>query len=581
MKKLRPGRLSALLAAATAFGGRPAQAADGFALNRYDPAERGSDWFALESLDLRGHHRIATGVVGDWSHRPLVLYDGSGEALQAVLSDQLYAYLGASAIWFDRLRVGLSVPLVFVNQGEDPVPGAPTVDLSSGANIGDVRLSADVRLLGSYGDVLTLALGTHLYIPSGSSDAFTGDGSFRAQPHVLAAGKLGAFEYAGRTGVNVRAASDFAGAELGSEWVFAAAGGVRFWEERLLVGPELWGGTLVSSDIGVFDKDATPVEVLLGAHYHFREWRFGLGAGPGLSRGLGTPQLRALASLEWVQTEEEPVFEPPPAADLDGDGVLDSHDACPSQPGVRHPDPGQNGCPAPLDSDGDTILDDIDACPNERGEPSDDARRHGCPPLDTDADGVLDREDACITEAGPRSEDPARNGCPIPPDRDGDDIVDAEDACPERAGEASQDPAQHGCPRVSLEGDRVQVLDRIEFENAKAELRPESEPILEAVAKVLREHPEILRVEIQGHTDSRGKHASNIDLSKRRAAAVRAWLIEHGIDAARLTSQGFGPDRPIDSNTTDEGRQRNRRVEFHVVETSDRQLPAPAHTAAP
>lgn len=109
------------------------------------------------------------------------------------------------------------------------------------------------------------------------------------------------------------------------------------------------------------------------------------------------------------------------------------------------------------------------------------------------------------------------------------------------------------------------MLDRIEFENAKARLTPESEPILQAVAKLLEEHPEIKLLDIQGHTDSRGQRVNNVDLSRRRAAAVMRWLTEHGIAAKRLTSQGFGPDRPLDDNGTDAGRQRNRRVEFHVV----------------
>jgi hypothetical protein len=120
---------------------------DGFALNRFEPAERGSDWFALESLDLRGHGRWATGVVGDWSHRPLVLYDDAGNEVRALLRDQLYAYVGGSIVWFDRLRVSASFPLLLVNDVDAATPQTGNLDIASGANLGDLRMSGDVRVL--------------------------------------------------------------------------------------------------------------------------------------------------------------------------------------------------------------------------------------------------------------------------------------------------------------------------------------------------------------------------------------------------------------------------------------------------
>src|SRR5688572_18028686 len=130
---------------------QPARAAEqGFALNRFEPAEGDSDWFAMQSLDLRGHGRWATGIVGDWSHRPLVLYDAQGNEVQALLRDQLYAYLGASVVLWDRVRVGASFPLVLMSDGDAAQPGAPTLPVSSGTNVGDLRLGADVRVFGEH-----------------------------------------------------------------------------------------------------------------------------------------------------------------------------------------------------------------------------------------------------------------------------------------------------------------------------------------------------------------------------------------------------------------------------------------------
>lgn len=550
---------------------RAARAAetDGFALNRFEPAERGSDWFALESLDLRGHGRWATGVVGDWSHRPLVLYDGAGNEVRALLRDQLYAYVGGSVVWFDRLRASASFPLLLLNDGDAATAQTSNLDITSGANLGDLRLSGDVRVLGDYGDYFSLALGSQFYVPTGATHAYSGDGRFRAQPHALVAGKIGRFEYAGRTGLNLREKASFAGTRLGSEWLFGAAAGVRVFQDRLLVGPELWGSTLVSSSLGAFDKEGTPVEALAGAHYRVHGWDVGLGAGPGLSRGFGTPALRMLASLQWVEDVEPPPVAAPVVIDRDADGIPDELDACPAQAGIRNSDPEQNGCPAPIDSDGDGILDKEDACPAARGEHSTDPALNGCPPRDTDGDGILDREDACASEPGVRSSEPERNGCPPPSDRDGDTVNDDVDACPDQPGEPSSDHATSGCPRVALKGGEVQVLDRIEFETNRATLKPESDAILQAVAALLQARPDIRKLEVGGHTDSQGQHASNVDLSRRRARAVLDWLVQHGIARERLSANGFGPDRPIDDNATSAGRMRNRRVEFRVLEQGE------------
>ncbi|MEY2935826.1 MAG: hypothetical protein RL033_6575 [Pseudomonadota bacterium] len=556
-----------ILATSLAAGPSASAAEQGFALNRFEPAERDSEWFALQSLDLRGHGRWAIGIVGDWSHRPLVLYDAQGREVQALLRDQLYAYVGGSVILWERLRMGASFPLVLVSDGDAAQPGAPTLPVSSGTNVGDLRLSADVRVFGEHGGFINLALGARVFVPTGSSSAMTGDGQLRVQPHALVAGRISSFEYAARTGINVRSRTDFAGQRVGTEWLFGAAAGVRMLDDRLLVGPEIWGGTAVDASFGAFDKEGTPIEALLGVHYRLEQLAFGIGAGPGLSQGFGTPSMRAVASLQWIQDVEEP---PAPAPlDRDGDGIVDSTDACPTEAGPANAEASRHGCPPPQDSDADGISDPDDACPAQSGLLSADRAISGCPPPDRDGDQILDRDDACVDEVGVTDLDPTRNGCPPPRDTDGDQILDPQDACPEQAGPQDPEPKRNGCPRVSWKGDVVQVLDRIEFENGKAELTSGSEQILLAVVALLREHPELRQLDIEGHTDNKGKHDANLDLSQRRAAAVRSWLIAQGVAPERLTSHGIGADRPIESNDTAIGRQKNRRVEFHVLDAGE------------
>jgi outer membrane protein OmpA-like peptidoglycan-associated protein len=352
--------------------------------------------------------------------------------------------------------------------------------------------------------------------------------------------------------------------------VVAAAIGYRNDDGKLVLGPELFGSTVVTSSEAFFSRRETPFELLFGVHYKpHDDLRIGAGVGRGLTRGFGAPQFRGVLSLEWApEPKQEPLVLPPPPApsDRDKDGIVDRVDACPDEPGVRSEDPKKHGCPLPGDKDGDGILDVDDACPDEAGVESDDPEKHGCPRRDKDKDGVLDEDDACIDEPGIRTRDPVTNGCPPPKDTDKDTIMDPEDACPEDPGEKDPDPKKNGCPVARVEQGQIRILERIEFENNSAKLRPVSDHILQAVLKVMTEHAEFTKLGVEGHTDNRGAANHNLDLSRRRAAAVMKWLTDHGIEKTRLSSKGFGMTKPIDSNDSDAGRQNNRRVEFHILE---------------
>lgn len=542
----------------------------GFAINRYNPSERGSDWFSGESLDLRGHGRLAAGLVFDWARNPLVSYDTDGKEIAPVIENQLYGHVGLALNLWERLRLAASFPVLFYQNGNAVEYNGTRFETRQGTEVGDLRLGLDLRLFGEYGDAATLAIGSQVTLPTGSQRAYTSDGHVRFLPRAALAGDLGILAYSAQAGLDYRGLRvDYAQTPFGTDMRFGATLGLRLADKALLLGPEVWGSTVISdSGDGFFDEKATPFEGIFGAHYFPGDWRFGVGVGPGFTRGLGAPSLRVLASIEWFPQIETPVPPPPEPlpSDTDGDGIFDDVDACVREPGVASDDPGKHGCPLPLDTDKDGILDEADACVKEPGVASEDKEKNGCPP-DTDADGILDRDDACVNEPGPKSDDPKKHGCPLPKDTDGDSIIDPEDACPDKAGPPSDEPQKHGCPRAEVEGERVVILDRIEFDTNKATIRPESEPILEAVRAVLEENPQIKKLRVEGHTDNRGGRALNVGLSRRRAASVVQWLVDHGIDKERLTSQGHGPDKPVDDNGTDLGRQNNRRVEFHIVES--------------
>lgn len=508
----------------------------GFAINRFDPAERGSDWFAADSLDMRGSGRLMLGATGDFGHKPLVLYNRDGDALKSIIKDQLYVHLGGSLVLWDRLRLGVNLPLLAYQQGKRAVVNGVAFEAKDGAAVGDLRLGADVRILGEYRSPFSLAGGVVVYAPTGNQDSFAGDGKVRVMPRLLLAGDIGNLAYAAKLGVLYRANdTGFNGATTGTEAVVAAAIGYRTTDGKLVLGPELFGSSVITKGDAFFSKRETPFEIIFGAHYKVTDdVRIGIGFGPGLTRGFGSPQFRGLLSLEWApEPAKEPlVLPPPPPKDRDKDGIVDAEDACPDVPGVKDEDPKKNGCPR----------------------------------LDSDKDGIFDDEDACVNEPGVRTTDPTTNGCPPPKDTDKDTIFDPEDACPQAPGPKDPDPKKNGCPAARVEKGQIKILERVEFENNSAKIRPESDRILQAVLAVMKEHPEFNKLGVEGHTDNRGGANHNLDLSRRRAASVMKWLTDHGVEAGRLSSKGFGMTKPIDSNDSDAGRQNNRRVEFHILE---------------
>jgi outer membrane protein OmpA-like peptidoglycan-associated protein len=119
---------------------------------------------------------------------------------------------------------------------------------------------------------------------------------------------------------------------------------------------------------------------------------------------------------------------------------------------------------------------------------------------------------------------------------------------------------------VTLRADRIEINETIYFETASATIKPESFALLGQVADVLREHPELLRVRIEGHTDSRGRDDYNLRLSQERAASVREYLISQGIAPKRLESVGYGETRPLDPRENEQAWSQNRRVDFMILD---------------
>jgi len=600
----------------------------GYAADNLNPSERGSDFFTADSLDLRGHGRLALGLLVGNGYRIIADRRTDGGVNASPLRNQAFLYPGATFTLFDRVRIAFNVPVAFYSDGNralmqvvpiDPTTGrrdgAPTLGVygppesrtlgengaaivsPGGGSVGDLRIGADVRVYGKYGDPFTVALGMQAFVPSGDPNQYTGDGNPRLQPRLSVAGQIGLFQYAAQGGVHLRTRDDLAygrdygnGGRVGHEVTFQLAAGLRLANGRAVIGPELYGRKAFQDT----DGQSSPVEALLGGHFGLtQDVRLSAGVGAGLTKSYGAPVVRGIFGLEWVL--DNPTEPPPP--DEDKDGILDAVDACPKVAGVGSSDKEKNGCPAAIgDRDGDGIFDDADACPETVGMKSADTTRSGCLP-DRDGDGIPDTQDACGDVPGVGSPEQLKNGCPA--DKDGDSVIDSEDACPDKpgprradakksgcpdedtdkdgvlddvdacpkdAGKPSADPKVNGCPDAVVKGDEIQIHHQIQFKTGSAEIlkTPENDALIAAVVEVMKAHPELAAIRVEGHTDNVGNAAANKKLSEARAESVKKALVAKGVAKERLTSAGFGAEKPLDPADSEPARAKNRRVEFHV-----------------
>ena len=237
--------------------------------------------------------------------------------------------------------------------------------------------------------------------------------------------------------------------------------------------------------------------------------------------------------------------------DTDRDGVFDEDDRCFATPAGARVDAG--GCR--VDSDGDGVYDENDRCSDTPAGVAVDT--DGCR-IDTDGDGVFDEDDQCAaTPAGARVDE---IGCRV--DTDGDGVYDENDRCADTAVGVAVDA--QGCPEIFAPEETSVVLEGVTFETGSDQLTAGAREVLDRVAQSLVANTDI-RVRVTGHTDATGSRALNTELSQDRAESVMRYLVERGVASARLEARGYGPDRPVASNDTAEGRGMNRRVELERI----------------
>ncbi len=585
----------------------------GFDLERLtlNPAPRASLWASTGDTYDAGEFRI--GLAGHFEKNPLVfnVVEASGTSRKAtIVGNRVTAHLTGAYAIVDWLEVGVQVPLVVFQEGDTNLATTIGVNRPESFALGTPFIQARLApWKESQGDALDLALHLGVGLPVGSSAALTKDNNVNFEPRlgfgkrfgfIRAGAEVGAQLRQGVQGLTLSTGSntvrDEVGSRLGAGVVLSTTGdGLR---------GEL-GGRL---DVP-FSKSNLGGELLAGIRLPFADQFevFALG-GPGFGSYPGIPTFRVLAGLSYGGVGDGKCYNAPaskagcdfdrdgvknevdlcatepgeaelkgcPLRDSDKDGITDDKDACPKEAGsaemrgcpVRDTDkdglnddidacPTQagpkelKGCPA-RDSDKDGVPDDVDACPNEPGL----AAQKGCPLRDTDKDGITDDVDACPTEAGVKE----KNGCPIR-DEDKDGVPDDIDNCPKEPGTKEN----QGCKKkqlVVITKEKLVIKEQVFFATAKSVILPKSFTLLNQVADILKSHPEVAKMRIEGHTDNKGKRDYNLNLSQSRSDSVKAYLVKRGVAADRLEARGFGPDKPIDTNDTEAGRALNRRVEF-------------------
>lgn len=650
----RSGTMILVLGALLAGGGI-ARAQDltapGFSLENFRPAVDSKGYVTVNSSQILGHLDFSLGLVGSYAHNVLNLSANKNRFdVQHLLTPQLQAAVGL----FKWVELGLSVPVHimygsrsprFVDKG-DPNQNS---DLGfSGQYVGDLGFHVKGRLLNNSLYPVGLGLLASLYVPSGDSKHFLGEGQVTFRPELIfdkefgygrrfrAAINIGALIrpnqhsfkdvgttlidpnvnggqpfcqpgpviFTGRLGTAPAAGDPRCGTQLsralGSQLTYGLGLSYALVPQKFDLVGEAYGYASLN---GI--STASPLEGLLAAKVYLASRSFfEIGGGAGLlpksitNQGgmTGAPEFRVFLGFifepnlgdrdgDGLKDDVDKCPDDPedfdnfededgcPDPDNDKDGILDQDDKCPNEPETFNGYKDQDGCPdsVDLDRDGDGIPDRLDKCPDEPEDKDGFEDEDGCPDPDNDQDGILDKDDLCPNDPEDKDGFEDEDGCPDP-DNDKDRILDKDDKCPNEPETYNGYQDEDGCPdkgRVIVRKGKLEILDKIYFETGKAIIKPISYPILDAVAATLKGNPQILVIEVQGHADERGGDDYNMRLTEDRAAAVKTYLIEHGIDADRLQSHGYGETRPVCKQHTEACWSKNRRVEFVILRRTD------------
>ena len=504
---------------------------------------------ALEHFEFRGS------AVMHYANTPLaVVVDGN--IARKLLSHRFETHIQAAFGFLGFLEVGAQLPFVIFQDGQMPGMKLGDIDALGGGN---AALFAKVEALSPHRYPVGVALALPVYLPpiGGDYAGFDGIGvapTLAISSHfqdIWVSLNLGYLMQPDETILNI----------VDDDKLTIGVGATYAVNSDLEAGLELIGSTRAAAPFA--SGDEVQAEVDGGVKYRIGSIRVIAGVGKGLSHGFSTPSFRVFAGAEYA-------WKPNP--DRDGDGILNLQDDCPDVAEDADGFEDGDGCPDE-DNDQDRILDKDDQCPNKPEDVDNFQDKDGCPDPDNDGDGLKDADDQCPLKPEDIDKFEDEDGCPDV-DNDGDGILDKQDKCPNEPETLNDYQDEDGCPDKKLaefqkEARKIQILDKVHFKFMSHEIQSTSFEMLSQVAQILKDNPQVLFVQIEGHTDRTGNRKFNMKLSLKRAKAVAEYLSGKGVDSGRLRAKGYGDTRPVDYRNGPEANLNNRRVEFNILKYSE------------
>ena len=586
----------------------------GFDTHLFRPALDSKGFFSTNGSDIVGHNDISFGLVIDYG-RSILRVENRGQQDRYLIGNSFQGTFNFNYGLFNRLVLGLTLPvnLMSGNQQADkngvatqlPPPGQlqwNTTQLDS-QTVGFIALHAKLRAL-RVEKGLGVAFAVQAGVPVSDAKRNAGaDPSVWVWPEAILEkrfGSAGQFKVGVNAGFRFHAPSDTV-IDLrdgrfkdGSRITYGLGLSYRILEPVDFVA-DTYATYLVQGDA---DSKIKPSNEVTGGFKIFveRNSYLMLGAGPRYTSGFETADFRAFIGFIFEpsigdrdgdglkddvdkcpdQPEDFDGFQDEdgcPDPDNDNDGILDKDDRCPDNPEDRDGDQDEDGCPEGSDGDrdGDGIVDSKDKCPDVPEDKDGFQDADGCPDPDNDHDGILDKQDVCPNDPEDKDGFQDADGCPDP-DNDKDGIPDVVDKCPNEPETFNGYQDEDGCPDkgdVIIDDKNIVILKKIKFKTASAEILPESNEILDAVATTLIHHPEFTLIEVAGHADERASDEYNLKLTQDRVNSVMTALISRKVNKSLLRAKGYGEFCPEDDGHNEDAWEKNRRVEFKIVKTKD------------
>lgn len=589
----------------------PGSNGDGFDTHLFRPALDSKGFFSTNGTDIIGKNDISFGLVIDYGRNLLRVAD-RGQSSTNLIDHSFQGTFSFNYGIANLLVVGLTMPVNLmsgdqqINNATPPAATSPgqwfTGQLDS-QTIGFIAGHAKLRLL-RVEKGFGLSLSAQVGVPITDAPRNAGaDPSVWYWPQIIGEkrfGSTGQFKVGANVGFRGHAPSsttiDLKDGRFkdGNRLTYGLGLAYRILEPVDLVA-DTYATYLLADGIG--SKIAPSNEVTGGLKIFVEQNSYlMLGAGPRYTSGFEAADLRAFIGFifepsigdrdgDGIKDDVDQCPDEPedfdgfqdqdgcPDPDNDNDGILDKDDRCPNEPEDRDGDEDEDGCPENSDGDrdGDGILDSVDKCPDDPEDKDGFQDQDGCPDPDNDQDGIPDKVDLCPNDPEDKDGFEDKDGCPDP-DNDKDQIPDVVDKCPNDPETYNGFEDEDGCPdkgNVIIDDKNIVILKKIKFKTASAEILPESNEILDAVATTVVHHPEFTLLEIAGHADERSSDAYNLKLTQDRVNSVKNALIARGVPSDRLRSKGYGEFCPEDPGHNEEAWEKNRRVEFKIVKTSD------------